>query len=360
MKVRTSPSHLSILEQAQVALRESDDRFRELAEYARDAFWLVDIETRDVLYLNPGFEAVFGSSSSFEDSVADWHTRCHEDDASLVQARWASAEDEPEWNIQYRIVRPDGEVRWIHERSFPVRDHLGMIYRVAGISEDITDEKLAQDQVEEYRQRLQELTARLDSTAEAERQQIAETLHDDIGQSLALTRIQLGRLSRKLPEEDRLELESVMDLVQTTIDSTRSLMIQMSPPALELGFWPAVDSMVAELKRQTGLKVQLEDNAADVELKRETAMMLYRVVRELLLNTIRHAQTDSAKIRRHSENGSLVVRVEDDGVGFDSSSASHGSLGLLLSGERARMLGGTLTVDSAEGQGTRVTIAIPV
>ena len=118
-------------------------------------------------------------------------------------------EDTPEWNVQYRVVKPDDEVRWIHERSFPVRDHLGTVYRVAGISEDITDEKLAQDQVEEYRHQLQELTARLDTTAEAERQQIAETLHDDIGQSLALMRIQLGRLTRQVTDEARTELESV-------------------------------------------------------------------------------------------------------------------------------------------------------
>ena len=348
-----------MLEQAQVALRESDDRFRELAEYARDAFWLVDIETRDVLYLNPGFAAVFGSSS-LEDSAADWHSRCHENDTSVVEACWAQVEDSPEWNVQYRIVRANGQVRWIHERSFSVRDHLGTVYRVAGISEDITDEKLAQEQVEEYRQQLQELTARLDTTAEAERQQIAETLHDDIGQSLALMRIQLGRLTRQVSDEARTELESVMDLVQTTIDSTRSLMLQMSPPALELGFWAAVDSLAAELKRQTGLQVQLEDEAPDVGLKRETAMILYRIVRELLMNTIRHADTDSARIRRFVEGDSLVVQVEDDGVGFDSSKTSSSSLGLVLSAERARMLGGTLKVDSAEGQGTRVVIAIPV
>ena len=106
-----------------------------------------------MLYLNPGFAAVFGLSG-YEDSAADWYSQCHEKDASIVEACWAQVEDSPEWNVQYRIVRRDGEVRWIHERSFPVHDHLGTAYRVAGISEDITDEKLAQDQVEEYRQQL--------------------------------------------------------------------------------------------------------------------------------------------------------------------------------------------------------------
>ena len=86
--------------------------------------------------------------------------------------------------------------------------------------------------------------------AEAERQQIAETLHDDIGQSLALMRIQLGRLTREVSDKARTELESVMDLVQTTIDSTRSLMLQMSPSALELGFWSAVDSLTAAHRRR--------------------------------------------------------------------------------------------------------------
>lgn len=253
-------------------------------------------------------------------------------------------------------------MRWIHERAIAVRDHAGTVYRVAGISEDITEQTLATEQVENYRLRLQELAVRLDTTAESERQQIAETLHDDVGQSLALVRIQLGRLGKRLSEEDRAEVESVSQLVQQTIDSTRSLMLQMSPPALDLGFWPAVESMASELTEQTGVQIELEDHAPQFEVNRDTAMMLYRTLRELLCNVVRHAKTQSARVRRFVEDESLVLQVEDDGVGFTraDSAIPPQSLGLLLCYERARMLGGTLEVDSAEGHGTRVTIAIPV
>jgi PAS domain S-box-containing protein len=363
MKVKTSGLKLSTLEQAQLALRESDDRFRELIEHARDACWLVDAETREMLYLNPAFQRVFGlSAASFENSPADWTSICHEADRAILEQAWSSLDSEAEWNVRYRIVRPDGEQRWIHERAIAVRDHLGTVYRVAGISEDITEETLATQQVENYRLRLQELAVRLDTMAESERQEIAETLHDDVGQSLALVRIQLGRLGKRLSEEDRAEIESVSQLVQQTIDSTRSLVLQMSPPALDLGFWPAVDSMAAELNEQTGLLIELEDHAPDVELDRETAMMLYRTLRELLFNVVRHAKTESARVRRFVEDETLVLQVEDDGVGFTraDSATPPQSLGLLLCYERVRMLGGSLEVDSADGHGTRVTIAIPL
>lgn len=363
MKIKTSSLKLSTLEQAQLALRESDDRFRELVEYARDVCWLVDSETREVLYLNPAFDSVFGlSAATFENSQADWTSICHEDDRLAVREAWSSLEGDAEWNIRYRIIRPDGELRWIHERAIAVRDHTGHVYRVAGISEDITEETLATEQVENYRLRLQELAVQLDTTAESERHQIAETLHDDVGQSLALVRIQLGRLGKRLSEEGRAEVESVSQLVQQTIDSTRSVMLQMSPPALDLGFWPAVESMASDLTEQTGLKIELEDHAPQSEVGRETAMTLYRTLRELLFNVVRHAETESALVRRFVEGETLVLQVEDDGVGFTRAEPVEPpqSLGLLLCYERTQMLSGTLKIDSAEGHGTRVTIAIPV
>ena len=363
MKVKTSSLTLSTLKQAQLALRESDDRFRELIEHARDACWLVDAETREVLYLNPAFERVFGLPvATFENSKADWSSLCHEADRGIFEQAWSSLNGDAEWNVRYRIVRPNGELRWIHERAIAVRDHLGIVYRVAGISEDITAEKLATEQVENYRQRLQDLAVRLDTTAESERQQIAEALHDDVGQSLALVRIQLGRLGKRLSEKDRAEVESVSQLVQQTIDSTRSLMLQMSPPALDLGFWPAVESLATELNEQTGLQIELDDDSPHAQLNRDTAMKLYRTLRELLFNVVRHAKTESARVRRFVEDETLVLQVEDDGVGFTraESASPPQSLGLLLCCERARMLGGSLEVDSAEGHGTRVTIAIPL
>jgi PAS domain S-box-containing protein len=363
MKVKTAGLKLSTLEQAQLALRESDDRFRELVEHARDACWLVEAESREVLYLNPAFQQVFGlAAAAFENSPADWASICHEADRGILQEAWSSLQGDAEWNVRYRIVRPDGELRWIHERAIAVRDHVGAVYRVAGISEDITEETLAAEQVENYRLRLQELAVRLDSTAESERQEIAETLHDDIGQSLALVRIQLGRLGKRLSEEDRAEIESVSSLVQKTIDSTRSLMLQMSPPALDLGFWPAVDSMATEFSDQAGLQIDLEDHSPQVQLERDTAILLYRSLRELLFNVVRHAKTESARVRRFVEDETLVLQVEDDGVGFaqtDTASPPQ-SLGLLLCYERTRKLGGSLVIDSAERHGTRVTIAIPL
>ena len=144
MKVKTAGLKLSTLEQAQLALRESDDRFRELVEHARDACWLVEAESREVLYLNPAFQQVFGlAAAAFENSPADWASICHEADRGILQEAWSSLQGDAEWNVRYRIVRPDGELRWIHERAIAVRDHVGAVYRVAGISEDITEETLA-------------------------------------------------------------------------------------------------------------------------------------------------------------------------------------------------------------------------
>lgn len=360
MKFITSESQHSTPKKTQDAPGESVHHFRELAEHARDAFWLVEIKSLKVLYRNPAFASVFGESACAEPSAAGWSSRCHADDVSAVQACWDAVEKNPQWNLQYRIAGPDGEVRWIHERSFPVCDQSGVRNRVAGISEDVTDEKLAQGEVERYQRQVQELTSRLDTTAETERQQVAEILHDDIGQTLALMRMQLGRLRGRLTTEMDGELDSVMGLLRTTINSTRSLMLPMSPAAIEPGFWGAVDALATELNRQTGIQIDLDDAAADLEIRGETATVLYRIVRELLCNAIRHAKTDLVRVRRSVEQGMLAVRVEDEGTGFDPSHVSPKRLGLTLSVERARMLGGSLEIDSASGRGTRVTVSVPI
>lgn len=135
---------------AEQALVESEERFRQLAETIHEAFWLTDWKTRRVLYMSPAYEEIWGSScrSVYEDSRS-WAYSIHPDDRQRVEEAFDTRTEQGDYDEIYRIVRDDGEMRWIHDRAFPIRDEQGRVWRVAGISEDITKLKLAEQAVRE-------------------------------------------------------------------------------------------------------------------------------------------------------------------------------------------------------------------
>jgi PAS domain S-box-containing protein len=123
-------------------LRESEERFRQLAENIREVFWLSDPEKNQILYISPGYEEIWGRScESLYSSPRSWLDAIHPDDRDRVLAAALTKQIDGQYDEQYRIVRPDGSVRWIRDRAFPVKDPAGTIYRVAGIAEDITEQK---------------------------------------------------------------------------------------------------------------------------------------------------------------------------------------------------------------------------
>ncbi len=133
--------------QAEETLRASEERFRQIAENIREVFWMTDVAKSEMIYISPGYEEIWGRScESLYASPKDWAESIHPDDRDRVLEAAVTKQAEGRYNEVYRIVRPDGSVRWIQDRAFPIRDETGKIYRIAGIGEDITQRK----QVEEF------------------------------------------------------------------------------------------------------------------------------------------------------------------------------------------------------------------
>jgi PAS domain S-box-containing protein len=133
------------------ALRESETRFRQLAENIREVFWMSDPENTRMLYISPAYETIWGRSrEALYASPASWMEAIHpEDKERMVQTRANRAQATPHDNT-YRIVRPDGSIRWIRDRGFPVCDERGAVVRFAGIAGDITEQKRAEERLQEY------------------------------------------------------------------------------------------------------------------------------------------------------------------------------------------------------------------
>ena len=150
------------------ALRESEERFRQMAENIEEMFWITDGRLTQMLYVSPGYERIWGRScQSLYDDPRSFMATVHPEDRERIEAGIQQAIEAPgiEWNSEFRVVRPDGSVRWVWDRAFPVRDAAGELYRFAGITQDVTERKQAEEQIlrlnEDLERRVAERTGEL-------------------------------------------------------------------------------------------------------------------------------------------------------------------------------------------------------
>jgi diguanylate cyclase (GGDEF)-like protein/PAS domain S-box-containing protein len=152
--------HLDVTAERQTeeSLRASDLRFRQMAESIRDVFFLVDAKTNRTLYLSPAFEEIWGRTRESVYANTDaWTDAVHPDDRAATYESYKKGISAGRFDHEYRILRPDGSMRWVEARGFPVRDDRGRIFRVAGIAEDITERKRAADELRESERRFSDL-----------------------------------------------------------------------------------------------------------------------------------------------------------------------------------------------------------
>ena len=215
-------------------------------------------------------------------------------------------------------------------------------------------------------ERIQELAGRLIIAQEAERKRIARDLHDDINQQLAGLSLALSAIKRRIGAHDPATLEaSLTALQQRTLDladSVRRLSHDLHPSVLQqVGLTVALESHCAEFQRQHGTEVTLGTTGDLTAIPPDAALCLFRTVQEVLRNAAKHANADRIEVVLARENGELTLTIVDNGKGFDLAQVRRagGGLGLLSIEERARLLHGSVRIESGAARGTAVRIAIP-
>ncbi len=240
--------------------------------------------------------------------------------------------------------------------------------KVRELEETLVERKHAEQELLDKQQRLSDLTLELSLAEERERRSIAANLHDNIGQDLALARIKLGMLSKATLSDDEAEiLTTAREMIDGVIKSVRCLTHLISPPILEIaGLAAALKWLGRQMETDFGLRVLFKDDLKEKVVAKEIRSELYFSTRELLINIAKHAETDNARVSVGLEKGSIVIRVEDDGIGFDpdaiekSLTRKGGGFGLFNIRRRIIHLGGLFEVESSPGSGTCVTIAMPL
>jgi signal transduction histidine kinase len=220
----------------------------------------------------------------------------------------------------------------------------------------ITAARLLRTQTE-----LGKLSARLVSAQEEERRSISRELHDEVGQSLTALAMEAGAAA-SLPEDSpdlRQRLQSIRRLAESSMSTVRNLSLLLRPSMLDdLGLVPALRWHAREVSKRTGIKVRVMAENLDDTLPDEYNTCIYRVVQEALNNSARHAHARSVRVQVSGSAGKVRLAVADDGDGFDLRQA-HG-LGIVGMAERVRNAGGEFQIDSAPGDGTTLSVMLPL
>src|SRR6185369_7494386 len=228
----------------------------------------------------------------------------------------------------------------------------------------ITSRKRMELENAAYQDKLRFMASEMSLIEERERRQLATTLHDQIGQVLALAKITLGELKAAgSAEECHRSADAVRELVEQAIKSSRTLTFELSPPILyELGFETALQALCEKFQLQHGLRLEFVTDREPKPLPDDMQILLFRAVRELLVNIVKHAGAESARVSCRRDGSRLLLVVADDGKGFEPAAdvtryPGTRGFGLFSIRERLHHLGGEMTVDSTPGCGTRVTLA---
>ncbi len=352
---------------AETALRESETRFRKIFEESPIGIVLRDLEGY-VLESNPALAQIWGYSREElqgKNSTEVMHPEDEPRRAKLFQELMEGQRSF--YSAEFRFFHKDGSLRWCHVHVSLIHDeHLYPRYSLA-LLQDITREKQVEAELGQYQENLRHLASELSLTEERERRRLAEFLHDDIGQTLALAKIKLGGLRQALASDPMAkQVSEVKEFLEKAIQSTRDLTFELSLPILyEMGLEEAVEWLAEQFQRQYGLIITVSHDFHPKPLAEGARVLLFRLVRELLTNVVKHAEANRVEISFQRQADYLNICLQDNGIGFDAAQGisiprAGGGFGLFSVRERLSHLGGRMKVRSAKDKGTQITIIVPL
>jgi PAS domain S-box-containing protein len=342
---------------AEAVLRESEKRFRVMADTTPSLVWMCDPQGR-ITYLNERRIAFTGPDpdAGYGDTWTDY---VHPDDLKNVLDSVAQAlKARQPFSKEYRLRRSDGVYRWMLDVASPRVNGDGSFAGFIGSAIDVTDQKLAQ-------QALEKVSGQLIEAQEKERSRIARELHDDICQRLALLSMELeqaDRVSHQSPEAVKKNLEEIRNHCSEIAGDVQSLSHQLHSSKLEyLGAAAAIRGFCHEFSRQHEVSIEFSENNIPRHLPKDISLCLFRVTQEALHNAVKYSGVSEFRVELTATAEEIQLIVRDEGRGFDVEEAKKsGGLGLLSMQERVHLVHGSLCVESKPGTGTSVLAVVPL
>ncbi len=351
---------------ADTALQQSEARFRALVEFSPDCI-AVAVDER-LVYLNPaGLKLIHAKSikeilgrQAFDFVPPELHPLMQERRKHVLQDGVSSPV------IEFPLLRLDGSTVLVESQAVPFT--YGGRPAILNLIRDVTERKRTEIERTEAAARekkaREEFTDLLIASQEAERHRIAAELHDGLGQNLSIikNRALMAQRDADMPPKTGEHLQAIERIVSDAIDETRNLAHNLRPAHIEqVGLTASLQELIREVSKSSTIHFERRVENVDGIFKWDAATNVYRIAQEALNNLTKHSHAEQAVVTVERDVRAVHMRISDDGVGFDAAQAlTRGGLGLTSITERVRMLGGHLNIESAPGNGTQLTIELPV
>ena len=339
------------------ALRESEERLLLAVQAGRMYAFEWNTGTDVIVRSSESANILKWSSDPTRDTGRQFVAAVHPDDLDLyTRTESGLTPEHPNYQISFRLLRPDGVVIWLEDTGRAFFDKPGRKVRVVGMVADVTDRKLAEEA-------LGSVSRRLIEAQEQERTRIARELHDDFSQRLTLMAVELEEMHQNPPilSEIRRRVGGLHKQVSEIATDIQTLSHELHSSRLEyLGIASAIRGFCKEFGEQQDVEIDVRSHDLPSSLPPDISLCLFRVVQEALHNSAKHSGVRRFEVRLWGASSEIHLTVSDAGAGFDSEAAGDGrGLGLISMKERVKLLKGTFSIESQPKHGTTIHASVP-
>jgi PAS domain S-box-containing protein len=341
-------------------LRASERRFRDVFDKSSVGMVMKSIDGGFVA-ANEAYCKITGYSRA-ELLLTDYYSITHPDDRERNQALMKKMLKGviPFFVLEKRYLRKDGPIVWVRNSVSLLRDYRGIPERFVVLTEDITERKRAMEG-------LQALTARLEWIREEERSEIAQEIHDDVGQTLTALSMDLSAIGKSLTGKTKDTLQAAKRIramnkfIETAVRSVRRIAAKLRPEILaRLEFPDAIRWLGKDFSKRSDIKMSVAIKGRVPKLRPDVSLAMFRIVQEALTNIVRHSNAREARIVLNRKKAAIRLEVRDNGKGFEDKAAHESpSLGILGMSERARFIGADFAIRRL-GHWTVITVELPL
>ncbi len=348
----------------QVALRQSEERYRTLIETAEEGVWVIDRGAR-TSFANKKMAAMLGYTTE-EMTGRSLFEFMDDEAAEEARQKFAMRREGLVEQHDFRFARKDRTAFWAIVSTAPLHDASGNFSGAVAMITDITERRRMEQDIEASRQQLRALSSHLESVREEERTRISREIHDELGQALTCIKIDISEMAADLrdvgPARGRLQekAQGIMAFVDGTIETVRKISAELRPSILDdLGLSAAIDWLCQDFQRRTGIDCRIE-RVEVPSLGKGLATAFFRILQEGLTNVARHARATAVTVSFGRTEDHLMLVIEDNGRGLPPGTLDEdNALGLLGMRERAIGFGGEILFEGGPEGGTRITVLVP-
>jgi len=349
----------SNIEKARREEEEALRRYNVLGMATNDAVWDLNLKTGEC-FTNGTLQEIFGyTGQELTDNTIWWRNNLHPEDKKRVFASLNTklTDGSTTWQDEYRFRCKDGSYKTVFDRGMIIRDTNGNPQRLIGAMQDVTQQRLLQDQlVQQKVKHTHEMTQSIINAHEAERKKLAEELHDNVNQLLGVVKLYVEH-AQVHPSDKNEVLKKSSEYLDVVIKEIRQLSNTLTPPTLSLnGLIASISDLIASIEQARDIIIDLDAPGFDESLLSSSRqLMTYRIIQEQLNNVLKHSKANHVNIQLKQTAGVVHLIINDNGIGFDPQEVKPG-LGLKNIRNRLEVVNGKMNILSQPGEGCTLEI----